>query len=164
MPDLKEFSAAIGGEGPQQEAVMGVWWVGQMLKKNARRFFSGVLASEMQFNILALLKYADHPLSQQEISDRLFVDKSNLTGVAGRMEGAGLIARRVDPRDARAYQLFLTPAGRGVLDKVEDPYRERIHDLMSSFSEDELTRLIDYLGRIEAAIEQKTAGEADVRA
>ena len=113
-------------ETREQQALMGVWHVGQLLKIQARRFFREYLSSEMQFNIMLLLKHADHPMNQQELSEKLLVDKSNLTGVAGRMEAAGLLIRRVDPLESRAYQLELTSRGMKILEHVEMPYRAEV--------------------------------------
>lgn len=55
-------------ETREQQALMGVWHVGQLLKIQARRFFREYLSSEMQFNIMLLLKHAgssDEPAGTQ---------------------------------------------------------------------------------------------------
>ena len=135
-------------ETREQQALMGVWHVGQLLKIQARRFFREYLSSEMQFNIMLLLKHADHPMNQQELSEKLLVDKSNLTGVAGRMEAAGLLIRRVDPLDSRAYQLELTSRGRKILEHVEMPYRAELKKVMADFSPAELSMLIRFMERM----------------
>ena len=135
-------------ETREQQALMGVWHVGQLLKIQARRFFREYLSSEMQFNIMLLLKHADHPMNQQELSEKLLVDKSNLTGVAGRMEAAGLQIRRVDPLDSRAYQLELTSRGRKILEHVEMPYRAEVKKVMADFSPAELSMLIRFMERM----------------
>ena len=135
-------------ETREQQALMGVWHVGQPLKIQARRFFREYLSSEMQFNITLLLKHADHPMNQQELSEKLLVDKSNLTGVAGRMEAAGLLIRRVDPLDSRAYQLELTSRGRKILEHVEMPYRAEVKKVMADFSPAELSMLIRFMERM----------------
>ena len=135
-------------ETREQQALMGVWHVGQLLKIQARRFFREYLSSEMQFNIMLLLKQADHPMNQQELSEKLLVDKSNLTGVAGRMEAAGLLIRRVDPLDSRAYQLELTSRGRKILEHVEMPYRAEVKKVMADFSPAELSMLIRFMERM----------------
>lgn len=135
-------------ETREQQALMGVWHVGQLLKIQARRFFREYLSSEMQFNIMLLLKHADHPMNQQELSEKLLVDKSNLTGVAGRMEAVGLLIRRVDPLDSRAYQLELTSRGRKILEHVEMPYRAEVKKVMADFSPAELSMLIRFMERM----------------
>lgn len=136
-------------ETREQQALMGVWHVGQLLKIQARRFFREYLSSEMQFNIMLLLKHADHPMNQQELSEKLLVDKSNLTGVAGRMEAAGLLIRPGRPRwTGRAYQLELTSRGRKILEHVEMPYRAEVKKVMADFSPAELSMLIRFMERM----------------
>ena len=70
----------------EHEALMGIWWSGALLKQCARRFLKKHTSTEAQFNILMSLKYAEKPLSQQELSDRIFVDKSNLTVLIDSLE------------------------------------------------------------------------------
>ena len=142
-------------ETREQQALMGVWHVGQLLKIQARRFFREYLSSEMQFNIMLLLKHADHPMNQQELSEKLLVDKSNLTGVAGRMEAAGLLIRRVDPLDSRAYQLELTSRGRKILEHVEMPYRAEVKKVMADFSPAELSMLIRFMERLRKTLKSE---------
>ncbi len=151
----KTYNEVVKFGSLEHEALMGVWWVGQMLKKRARRFFGDLLSSEVQFNIMLLLKYSDHPLSQQELSEKLLVDKSNLTGVAGRMEAAGLLTRKVDSSDARAYQLELTTLGHGILERVEAPYDQKIKQLMEGFSQKELETLVKLMERMQHALDRE---------
>jgi DNA-binding MarR family transcriptional regulator len=155
MTTDKTYNEIVKFSSQEHEALMGVWWVGQMLKKRARRFFSDYLSSEIQFNIMLLLKYADHPLSQQELSEKLLVDKSNLTGVAGRMETAGLLIRKVASNNARAYQLELTPLGRQILEHLEPPYDQKVKQLMEEFSPQELDTLIHFMERMQRAVNRE---------
>ncbi|MBS1370306.1 MAG: MarR family transcriptional regulator [Lentisphaeria bacterium] len=148
MDAIKLYNEFPEKETHEHQALMGVWNVGQLLKIQARRFFRQYLSSEMQFNIMLLLKNADHPMNQQELSEKLFVDKSNLTGVAGRMEASGLLTRRVDPCDSRAYLLELTPRGRRILERVELPYRTEVKKVMADFSPAELSMLIRFMERM----------------
>lgn len=47
-----------------------------------------------------------------EVAQALMVGAPAMSGMANRMEQAGLIARRSDPQDGRATRLFLTEAGK----------------------------------------------------
>ncbi len=150
----RSYNEVVKFDHPGHEAVMGVWWVGQLLKKQARRFFNQYLSSEVQFNIMLLLKYSDHPLSQRELSEQLLVDKSNLTGVAGRMESAGLLTRRTAAGDARTYQLELTALGAGILERLEGPYYAEIGRLMAEFTPEEQRLLTGFMARMQRALER----------
>lgn len=131
---------------------MGVWWTGIMLKKQAKHFFSNYLSSEVQFNIMMILKYAEQPMTQNEIGERLLVDKSNITGLLDRMEKSGLI-RRIDvPGDRRCHHVELTGAGLEIIAAVEQPYRSLVKKLMSEFSSEEIACLTQYMERLQTAV------------
>ncbi|MFA6102158.1 MAG: MarR family transcriptional regulator [Victivallaceae bacterium] len=141
------------------EALMGVWWTGILLKKRAKHFFSNFLSSEVQFNIMMVLKYAEKPLTQSELGEQLLVDKSNITGLLDRMEKSGLIRRLSVPDDRRCYHIELTGTGREILEKVEQPYRDYVKKLMAEFSAKEIDDINRYMARLEKAVaaEESTA-------
>ena len=69
-------------------------------------------------------------------------------GVLAILEAAGLLIRRVDPLDSRAYQLELTSRGRKILEHVEMPYRAEVKKVMADFSPAELSMLIRFMERM----------------
>jgi DNA-binding MarR family transcriptional regulator len=146
-------------EDRDHEALMGVWWTGILLKKQAKQFFSNFLSSEAQFNIMMVLKYAAKPLTQSELGEQLLVDKSNITGLLDRMEKVGLIRRLSVPEDRRCYHIDLTESGRAILEKVEQPYRNYVKKLMATFSAQEIDDINRYMTRLEKAVaaEESTA-------
>lgn len=140
----------------EHEALMGIWWTGILLKKNAKRFFSNYLSSEVQFNIMMVLKDAKSPMTQNDICEHLLVDKSNITGLVDRMEKTGLLRRTVVPHDRRCHHIELTDEGRTILEKVEQPYRDYIKKLMNIFDANELANLSDYMGRLQQSLTDET--------
>jgi DNA-binding MarR family transcriptional regulator len=52
------------------------------------------------------------PLSQQELGDRLRVDRTTIVALVDELERRGLVARRRNPEDRRAYALEATGEGR----------------------------------------------------
>ena len=138
----------------EHEALMGIWWSGALLKQCARRFLKKHTSTEAQFNILMSLKYAEKPLSQQELSDRIFVDKSNLTVLIDSLESLGFVTRSRVKEDRRAYHLHLTEQGMEFITNIEKPYRELIHNILAGFSEDEMRQRIGYMVRIQQAMEK----------
>ena len=152
---VSHFNRDLEFDDLNHEALMGVWWTGVLLKKQARRFFRDTLASEAQFNIMLLLKYAETPLTQNELSSRLLVDKSNVTGLVNRMAAAGLLRRVQVPDDRRAYHLKLTSAGLKLLNQVEQPYREEIAAIMQVFSCGEMRTLKRLMRRLQKSLEER---------
>ena len=53
-------------------------------------------------------------VSQQELAERLYVTKGNISGLLDRLEAAGLVERRAIAADRRQYAIYLTEAGRAV--------------------------------------------------
>jgi MarR family transcriptional regulator, lower aerobic nicotinate degradation pathway regulator len=52
------------------------------------------------------------PLSQQKLGDRLRVDRTTIVALVDELEARGLVARRRNPEDRRAYALEATGEGR----------------------------------------------------
>ena len=51
-------------------------------------------------------------ISQQELAQRLYVTKGNISGLIDRLAAAGLVERQFTAGDRRSRAIFLTPAGR----------------------------------------------------
>ena len=142
-----------------REAMVAFWWTSTLLKKVARRFFRRHGSSEAQFNLMMALKYArgptsssDGPLTQNELSRRLLVDKSNITGLLDRLEALGLIRRNDVANDRRSYHISLTDAGREMAERLEGPYEETIAAVMSTFGPEERRELIRLTRKLREAL------------
>lgn len=157
MEKIRHTEKAAVFKDPRHEALIRVWWTGQLLRKHANRFFRKHHSNDVQFNVLMQLKAGERPLNQRELSERLFVDKSNLTGVAGRMEAAGLIERDENPDDKRAYWLRLAPGSREALAKMEEPYREEVMEIMRQFSDREVAALTAMMRSLRQAVQRTFA-------
>lgn len=80
-----------------------------------------------QFDLLSTLTEREG-LSQQELAERLYVTKGNVSGLLDRMVEAGLVERRAIPGDRRSNALHLTPKGRDLAEKgiaLQKAYVER---------------------------------------
>ncbi len=51
-------------------------------------------------------------VSQQELAQRLYVTKGNISGLVDRLVANGLVERRPLEGDRRSHAIYLTPAGR----------------------------------------------------
>ena len=70
---------------------------------------------------LVLAALADEDgLTPGELAERLQVTTPTIVKMATRMEAAGLLSRRRDPKDARLARLYLTDRGRAVHGPVEE--------------------------------------------
>jgi DNA-binding MarR family transcriptional regulator len=69
-----------------------------------------------QFDLLSTLTEREG-LSQQELAERLYVTKGNVSGLLDRMVEAGLVERRAIPGDRRSNALYLTEKGRDLAER-----------------------------------------------
>jgi DNA-binding MarR family transcriptional regulator len=81
--------------------------------------------------LLEATRTGEH-LSQRELAQALGIDKSNVTRLCRRMEGAGHIVQRRSADDGRARLLSLTAAGIRLAKSVERSSRERFERLMAA--------------------------------
>ena len=61
-------------------------------------------------------------LSQQELAERLFLEKSTVSRMVADLENKGLVERERDPNNRRSYRLRLTDAGRDFHVRVATRY------------------------------------------
>lgn len=121
-----------------RETVRSILKTANVLMKTGDRFFLKHILTDVQFNILMILKQAPKQgLSQQGISEQLVVTKSNVVGLLDRMERSGLVERRSHPTDRRYHCVVLTLAGRKILEKVEAEYFAELDRIMSPLNESE---------------------------
>ena len=52
-------------------------------------------------------------VSQQELAERLYVTKGNISGLIDRLVASGLVERRSIAEDRRSHAIYLTAPGRG---------------------------------------------------
>jgi DNA-binding MarR family transcriptional regulator len=76
------------------------------------------LAPQQAFAIVRLK--VDEPTTMGELAQALRCDNSNVTGIADRLEAAGLAERRPHPSDRRVKTLVLTERGAVVSGLYQD--------------------------------------------
>jgi len=86
--------------------------------------------------------------SQQALSVALGIHRSAVVALVDDLEQRGLAERRRDPVDRRAYTLYLTPAGRELLNELERVADESDVELLSALDASERSQLISLLQRV----------------
>lgn len=80
----------------------------------------------VQFSVLTAV--AQTPgLEQARLTEQVGVDRTTLAGVVARLEKHGLVRRRAGRGDRRVKNVFPTPAGQSLLQRIEAPAR-RAHE------------------------------------
>jgi MarR family transcriptional regulator for hemolysin len=97
--------------------------VGRLLRtyadQKARRFGQ----TRAQWAVLLRLERREG-LKQSDLAEDLDIQPITLTRLVDRLCDNGLIERRPDPNDRRAKRLYLTPAARPLLDRIESQVEE----------------------------------------
>lgn len=99
--------------------------------------------------------------SQRELADALRLPESRIVGLVDELEQAGLIERRVHPKDRRSRQLHLTDEGRARLDKLMAIALDHEAAFADSLTVEERELLIDLLERIARRHELLSAAHPD---
>ncbi len=98
--------------------------------------------------------WAREGMTQSELCDELNRSPSTITKMIQRMEKAGFVERREDPRDERISRVYLTQSGRNVRSAVEEIWHSFASQAFEAFSEKELAQFYNLLQRVYHNIEE----------
>ena len=130
------------------------------LGTHAHRRFADRLAGRglhpRHFGMLSHLAAAEGQ-SQQALSVALGIHRSAVVALVDDLEQRGLAERRPDPGDRRAYTLFLTSAGRELLEELRRAADHEDAELLAALDASERSQLISLLRRV-ADAQGLTAG------
>lgn len=104
------------------------------------------LGSAQQAILFMLAKEDGLPLG--EITQRLHLGKSGLSGLVDRMEKSGLVCRAPNERDRRSVALYLLPQGRALADRSAPITKAINKQLLEPFSADEQETIARFLDHI----------------
>lgn len=131
------------------EALLSLVRTSSLILKLSDRFFSQFGLTDVQFNILMILKeHASQGLSQQELSEHLIVTKSNVVGLIDRLERGDYVKRVSHPSDRRFNQIVLTPKGQKLEAKVEKSYFKEVDKMMNVLSPSEKRSVVKAMAAI----------------
>ncbi len=106
-----------------------------------------------QFFLLIAL-YEGEGLSVGELARKIAVDKPTMTGLLDRMERDGFVRRQKDPKDRRAFRVYLTERAKALKEELLGIYEEVNGFFLSGLSEQERRSLEGILAKIEAMGEE----------
>ena len=96
-------------------------------------------------------------LSQQTLAGRLLTGKSNVTALLQRLEIRGLVRRESDARDARGRRVFLTPAGRGLMERAVCIHAEVVELMTDGLDDAQVEALGEIMRTVGARIDEALA-------
>jgi DNA-binding MarR family transcriptional regulator len=93
---------------------------------------------------------AEGPISQQGLGRSIGMDPSSMVAAIDELESKGLVQRRRDPNDRRAYALHITEAGREKLTEGRRLARAAQEQLLAGLTTEERAQLHALLLRVAA--------------
>jgi len=100
-----------------------------------------------QFFLLSEL-YTEEGLSQDELSQRVGVDKSNTSRALAKLEKFGLIQRKNDPKNHKVKKVYLRPKALKVRNEFKKIQRQWNTKLLKGFTKKEKAAFIESLVKI----------------
>lgn len=98
----------------RQSPLFEINWAARQVESHLARQLSGEV-SFLEALVLVLIVF-EKPLSvsPSRLAEAFSTTRGNISHCVSSLEAKGLLARRIDPQDARAYQLLLKPQGKKI--------------------------------------------------
>ncbi|MCK2240829.1 MULTISPECIES: MarR family winged helix-turn-helix transcriptional regulator [unclassified Crossiella] len=119
----------------------------------ARRFAERLAPLDLEPRHVGLLRMVAgaEGQSQQAIGERMRIAPSRMVAFVDDLEHRGLVQRRRNPADRRAYALHLTDRGRELLETALAEAATHDAEVTAPLTEDERTRLHELLTKLAGA-------------
>jgi DNA-binding MarR family transcriptional regulator len=128
------------------------------VNRAARRFESltiKVLASDrlgfLEGLVLAAIFFeAPRPVKPSQLAETFGTTRGNVSHCVSSLEAKGLLQRKIDPKDARAYQLTLKPQGRRCALRVIGAFDKLQKEFEGEVGKATLTEMLKSIRKLEA--------------
>lgn len=104
------------------------------------------------------------PLTQIELATTMSIDRTAMVYLIDDLEQRALVERVRNPRDRRAFQIHLTPAGRAVQHQAAAALQGAAETLLEPLTAAERRNLTDLLAKIAARWQEESAVSNTARA
>jgi DNA-binding MarR family transcriptional regulator len=145
-PDLRTLPMALFGR--LSEAAERV------MREHLTPMFAEVGLQAGEFEVLAMLRRSGPPytLSPTQLYEAAMISSGGMTDRLDRLERAGLVIRRPDPKDRRGKLIVLTDPGKRLVDETISRHVINEERLLLSLSEAEQEMLSALLKKLIAAL------------
>jgi DNA-binding MarR family transcriptional regulator len=120
----------------------------QVLAADSLGFLEGLILAAIFFE-------APVPVKPSHLAEIFGTTRGNVSHSISSLEAKGLLQRKIDPEDARAYQLTLKPQGKrcavrviGAFDKLQNEFEQEI-------GKTALAEMLQSLRKLESIISQR---------
>lgn len=138
-----------------QEAVLGLMRTTDLVRRGIARVLEPYDVTPQQYNVLRILRGAgEQGLPTLEIGDRMVEQAPGITRLLDRLEAKGLVTRKRCPEDRRQVLCWLTPAGRDLVERLDEPVDQADATALDMLSDEEKRELIRLLDRVRTSLRQ----------
>ncbi|PHQ79434.1 MAG: MarR family transcriptional regulator [Phycisphaera sp.] len=150
MPNLQdEIGKKQPFDLPEEEAYLNVRRSAATLESFFGRLFRKAGLSEATYNVLRILRAAgDDGRCWGEIRQDLVVPVPDVTRLIDRLEKTGLCERQRSVTDRRKVFITITPKGKDVVDRLDEPVRGMLRGRLGHMNEGDLRKLSSLLEQI----------------
>src|SRR5689334_8996785 len=136
------------------EAAVGLMRTTDLVRRQMAALVEPTGITLQQYNVLRILRGAgEEGIPTLDVADRMIEQTPGITRLLDRLEAKGLVRRQRCPKDRRQHLCWITPAGRTLLDELEQPMNEAVEAGFAKLDETDRIAFIRLLDAIRAALE-----------
>lgn len=120
----------------------------QVLAADELSFLEGLTLAAMFFEAPRLVK-------PSQLAETFGTTRGNVSHCVSSLEAKGLLQRRIDPEDARAYQLTLKPQGKRCAMRVIGAFDKLQHEFEVEIGKSALGEMLKSLRKLEAMVTER---------
>lgn len=143
MKESGRSSRRVGG--PEEAAYLDLLRTTDMLSRALARVLKADDLSATQYNVLRILRGAPEGLPCGEVAGRMITRDPDVTRLLDRLEKRELISRNRETRDRRSVIARITPQGRKLLSRLDEPVQAAHRRLLGHLGQGRLKALADLL-------------------
>lgn len=129
--------------------------VARLMRRSFDEKARGIGVTRPQWRVLTLLSRRE-AMNQGMLAELLEVEPITLSRMIDRLQEAGLVERRPDPNDRRAWRLFLTPKAQPILAQLKSRAEELVHDALDGLAASEQAQLSELLTRVHQNLSRRS--------
>lgn len=114
-----------------------------------------ILASRAQAHLLGLL-LAEDGLTQKDLSAKLQIRPASLGELVNKLQQNGYVEKRVNEKDKRVSNVYITEEGRRATEGAMQARRELVESIFFGLSEEEINQLSTLMDKLVTSIEQSS--------
>lgn len=131
--------------------------ISRIAEDDRARYFEDYNITGYQVSYLLVIKM-NPGISQDEMAENLFVNKSTVTRNVSSLIEQGYIYKEEDSKDKRIYRLYPTEKLLEIMPKIRKYLRDWSHDVMQDLTEEEQKQFSKMLMKVSKRAQERLEG------